>query len=771
LSYDKFNERFDRTYRVTNDRFQNGKLIQHGTIMYPTIGPTMKKDYEEIEEYTRLMPGGDMDIKVDDRIFRGDFFHFADEHFLSVFTYPLLAGQAATALKDPHSIVLTESAARKYFSVEGNNYRDIVGKVVYWGFDAQPYTITAVCMDVPPNSHLQFRALVSYSTLIRPDDRSADESWTWSDMRHYLVLKPGVDYKTLESKFPEFSDRYFQGDKVSGSVEKFYLQPLRDAHLYSDYEYDVAKRASGKAVWAMLIVALFILLLAWINYINLTTSRAIERAKEVGLRKVMGALKGQLIRQFIIESIIISCGAFAIAVILALALQASFNQVIENQLSLWSVISQADGFTIFVVTSVLIAGVFLSGFYPAFVLSSYQPATVLKGKFQRSASGNVLRKGLVIFQFMASCALITSTIIVSRQLEYMNEADLGVDLQRTMVVRSPRRTAFDSTFISRVEGFKQAVSQSAEVLSVATSRSLPGQRLGRTFNFRLKEEGAAEHYTLSHFPVDHDFFDTYRIPLVAGRTFLPSDHDPDFEKLSSVVVNRKATQLLGFQDPGEIVGRKVSFWDKDWTVVGVVGDFHQEGLRSPMEPIFFFPVYGSGGSISIRLRTSAYEPMIASVEDTYNKFFPDNVFEYFFIEDNYKQQYQDEKRFGKVIGIFTILAIIISCLGLIGLSSYTAVQRTKEVGIRKVLGASIYSIVSLLSRDFIRLVLVATAFSLPVAYFAMQNWLSGYAYRITPGWLLFVTPIMVILVIAAVTISFQVLRAALANPSETLKYE
>jgi putative ABC transport system permease protein len=773
LSYDKFNERFDRTYRVTNDRFQNGKLIQHGTIMYPTIGPTMKKDYEEIEEYTRLMPGWDMDIKVDDRIFRGDFFFFADEHFLSVFTYPLLAGQPATALKDPYSIVMTESTARKYFRIEDGNYQDIVGRVAYWGFDAQPYTITAVCRNVPPNSHLQFSALVSYATLIRPDNHDADDSWTWSDMRHYLVLKPGTDYKSLESKFPEFSDRYFQGDKVSGSMEKFYLQPLRDAHLYSDYEYDVAKRASGKAVWAMLVVALFILLLAWINYINLTTSRAIERAKEVGLRKVMGAVKGQLIKQFILESILISSGAFVIAVMLALALQASFNQIIGDQLSLWRVIAEADTFTIFIVAAILVAGIFLSGFYPAFILSSYQPVTVLKGKFQRSSSGNILRKGLVIFQFMASGALITSTIIVTRQLDYMNKADLGIDLQRTMVVHSPRRTANDSTFISRVEAFKQEVSQSTEVLSIATSGRLPGQRLGRTFDFRLKEEGATEHYTLSFFPVDHDFFDTYRIPLLAGRTFTPSDHNTDFDKLNSVVVNRNATQLLGFRNPAEIIGRQVSFWDsdKDWRVIGVVGDFHQEGMRSPMEPIFFFPVYGSGGSISIRLRTSAYEPMIASVEDTYNKFFPDNVFEYFFIEDNYKQQYQDEKRFSKVIGIFTILAIIISCLGLIGLSSYTAVQRTKEVGIRKVLGASIYSIVSLLSRDFIRLVLVATAFSLPVAYFAMQNWLSGYAYHITPGWLLFVTPIMVILVIAAVTISFQVLRAALANPSETLKYE
>jgi putative ABC transport system permease protein len=771
LSYDKFNEKFDRIYRVTNDRFQNGKLIQHGTITYPTIGPTMAKDFEEVEVYTRLMPGGDMNIKSEDRIFRGDNCYFVDEHFLSVFTFPLRSGQKQTALKEPYTIVLPEHTAKKYFRISDDDYSVVVGKVVYWGLDPQPYTIKGVCVDAPPNSHIQFDALVSYATLIRPDNHSADDSWTLSDMRHYLVLKPGADYKLLESKFDDFSDRYFQGDKVSGSVEKFYLQPLKDAHLYSNYEYDIAKRASGKAVWAMLIVAIFILVIAWINYINLTTSRAVERAKEVGLRKVMGALRAQLIKQFIFESMLIGSLAFIVAFLLALLVQSSFNEIIGNQLSLFSIVSKADTFTILVVFVVLAGGIFLSGFYPAFILSSYTPVKVLKGKFQRSMSGGLLRKALVIFQFATSAALVTSTIIVSRQLKFVNETELGINLQRTLIVRSPERTAWDSTFINRVERFKHGLSESSNVISVTTSGRLPGQRLGRTFDIQLKQQSASEHYTMSRFPVDHDFFDTYDIPLLAGRKFLPLDHNFDFEKINAVIFNKKATELLGFTNPSEIIGQQISFWGRDWNVIGVVGDFHQESLRNPMEPMFFYPVYGESADISIRLNTGNYEDMITSVKDAYDKYFPDNAFEYYFIEDNYKRQYQDDNRFGSVISLFTVIAIIISCLGLVGLSSYTAVQRTREIGIRKVLGASLYSIVSLLSLDFVKLVFVATMLSLPISYFAMQNWLSVYAYRITPGWLLFVIPVAIILLIAIVTLSFQVLKTAMTNPGETLKYE
>ena len=772
LSYDRFHTKFERIYRVTNDRFQNGKLIQHGTITYPTIGPTMAKDFPEIEMYTRLMPGGELNVRVNDESFRGDYCHFVDEHFLSLFSFPLLAGERTSALKNSHAMVLTESLAKKYFSdIDENGYTSLIGKTLYWGLDQQPYTVTGICADVPDNSHIQFRALVSYATLIRPEDHNADDSWRWSDFRHYLVLRPGVDYKELEKKFADFSQRYFRGDEVSGSVEKFYLQPLSRAHLYSDYEYDIAKTSSGKAVWAMLIVALFILIIAWINYINLTTSRAIERAKEVGLRKVMGALRAQLIRQFILESVLISSAAFAFAILLTLLLETPFSDFIASRVTLWQSLQSLEPVAIVIFVLIIAACVLLSGFYPAFVLSSYKPVTVLKGKFQRSGAGNLLRKSLVIFQFTASAALITGTLIVSRQLKFMNEADLGMSIQNIMVVRSPSLTRWDSTFIERVESYKNELTQIPGVVAAATSSRLPGDRLGRGFDLRLADETSTTHYTMSFLGADYNFFDTYGVSLLAGRKFQSTDHKEDYADINSVIINQNAVSLFGISNAELAVGKEIITGDDRWRIIGVVNDFHQESLKKPMEPIVFLPTYETYGPTSVKIRTQDIAPLIQNVERVYKKFFPGNAFSYVFLEDTYKSQYDDEKRFAKVIVIFTALGIIISCLGLIGLSSYTAVQRTKEIGIRKALGASLTSIVRLLSADFIKLVFGAIVLALPLAYYFMSDWLANYPYRISLQWFLFIIPALLILAIAFLTMSFQIIKTARTNPADTLKYE
>lgn len=771
LSYDKFNEKLERTYRITNDRFQHGRLIQHGTIMYPTIGPTMARDFPEIEEYTRLMPGGTLNVKIEDKNFRGERCHFADEHFFSVFSFKVLAGQRPTLLKDPHTAVLTATTASKYFG-PSRNHSDFIGKTFYWGLDPQPYRVDGICEDIPTNSHIQFDALVSYSTLYSGEDKGADNSWTWSDMRHYLVLKPGTNYKELEAKFPAFSERYFKGDKVSGSVEKFYLQPLTDAHLYSDYEYDIATTASGKAVWAMLVVAVFILIIAWINYINLTTSRALDRAKEVGLRKVMGAAKSQLIRQFILESLVITSMAFIAAIGLVFALQSSFNRIVGYELSMKSVFTSLNFSHILLVFSVLAAGALLSGFYPAFVLSSYQPVTVLKGKFTRSSKGNLLRKALVVFQFTSSASLIIGTFIVSKQIAFMSNADLGINIKNIITIKSPGLTPWDSTFVERVESYKHALAQISGVVNATTTGRLPGDRLGRSFGVRLSDSEAL--YTLANMNVDHSFFDTYNVSLLAGRKFMPADHEADFDKLDKLILNKNAIQLLGIKSPEDAIGKEL-LWGSDgtrrWTIVGVVNDFHQEGLQKPMEPIFFRPIYSTGSLTSVRVNTTDMAETLSAIGETYKNFFPGNAFEYSILEDSYKRQYSDDTRFGKVISIFTVLAIIVSCLGLVGLSSYTAAQRTKEIGIRKVLGASLINIITILSYDFVRLVLVAALLALPIAYFSSQDWLQGYAYRITPHWTQFVVPVVIVLTIAAVTISFQIMKTAMTNPAETIKYE
>ncbi len=773
LSFDTFNSKLDRTYRVTNDRFQNGKLIQHGTIMYPTIGPTMAKDFPEIEEYARIMPGGDLNVRIEDRNYRGDRAYFADERFLKVFDFKLIAGDRSSLLSTPHTVALTEETARKYFQFEGNNFNSLIGKTFQWGLDVTPYEVKGIIENIPSNSHIQFDALISYSTLLT-ESQEADLSWNWSDMLHYLVLKPGVNHKDLESKFPDFSERYFQGDKVSGSIEKFYLQPMKDAHLYSDYEYDIATTASGRAVWSMLIVAVFILIIAWINYINLTTSRAIDRAKEVGLRKVLGAFKSQLINQFVLESLLITSIAVLVAIALMILLQKSFNQIVGNELSWKLLANQLTTQQLFIIVVGLVGGAILSGFYPAFILSNYQPATVLKGKFTQSAKGNFLRKALVVFQFTASSALITGTVIVSRQIEFMNKADLGINLKDMLVVRAPELLAYDSTFIKRIEDFKnELISIPGVVQSTASSR-IPGDRLGRAFNIRLADQPGETQYTVSNLGVNYDFFETMGVSVLAGRAFLPSDHNTNFDLLKSVVINQNAVNLFGIKNPEEAVGQEIIWGNngtRKYTIIGVVNDFHQEALQKPMEPMIFRPTYNTYAPISIKIQTLDKTQLVTSVENLYKKFFAGNSFEYFYLEDQYNNQYNDDTRFGKVVSIFTVLAINVACLGLIGLSSYTAIMRTKEIGIRKVLGASVASIVSVLSIDFVRLVVIASVLSLPIAYYSMSKWLEAYTYRISLGWMLFALPVIIVIVIAAVTIGFQVLQTALTKPVDTLKYE
>ena len=774
LSFDTFNSKLERTYRVTNDRFQNGKLIQHGTIMYPTIGPTMAKDFPEIEDFVRIMPGGTLNVRVDDKNFRGESCHFTDQRFFTVFDFKLLAGNKSGVLKDPYKAVLTENTARKYFQYEGDNLNSLIGKTFLWGLDTNSaYEVQGIVQNIPANSHIRFDALISYTTLLT-NSQDADISWTWSDMRHYLVLKEGTDYKTLEAKFPEFSDRYFQGDKVSGSIEKFYLQPMKDAHLYSDYEYDIAVTASGKAVWAMLIVAAFILIIAWINYINLTTSRAIDRAKEVGLRKVMGAFKSQLIKQFIFESVLITAIAGIVAVVIMTLLQSSFNKIVGHELS-WKLISgHLTTQQLVIVGAALIGGAIVSGFYPAFILSNYQPATVLKGKFTRSGKGNFLRKALVIFQFTASAALISGTLIVSRQIEFMNKADLGINLKDVLVVQPPELLAYDSTFIGRVEDFKNELTKIAGVVNATSSWRLPGDRLGRAFNIRINGQPDDLHYTVSHMGVDYDFFKTMNIDLLAGREFVPTDHNPDFSQLNTIIINKNAMGLFGFKDPEDAVGQEILWGNngtRKWTIIGVVNDYHQEALQKPMEPMVFRPAYSTYSPISIKIQTPDKQQLLSMVEATYKQFFAGNSFEYTFLQDRYNRQYNDDTRFGKVVGIFTVLAIIVACLGLIGLSSYTAIMRTKEIGIRKVLGASVVSIVSILSIDFVRLVVIASILSLPIAFYSMSKWLEAYTYRINMGLGLFILPVIIVVFIAAITICFQVLKAALTKPVDTLKYE
>ncbi|MHA4806537.1 ABC transporter permease [Flavitalea flava] len=778
LSYDQFNKNVKDLYRITNDRFQNGKLIQHGTITYSAVSKAMKEDYPEVLAYTRIEPFGNNLITINNTKFGDQQVTAVDNSFLSMFSYPFLAGDPGTALQEPYSVILTQKAADKYFGKIIADYTSLVGKSITMGSDPTPYKVTGIFKGIPENSHLQFDILASYNTMYsgKYPYKEAEYSFTESNFWHYIQLRPGTDYKTLQAKFEGFSQKHFQGNKISGSVEKFYLQPLSKAHLYSDFEYEIGVTGSATIVWGLLIIALFIIVIAWVNYINLSTARSAERAKEVGVRKVTGATKGQLIRQFLTESLLINGMALLLALLLVYILQSAFNKLIGHDLSFSFLLQKSlGGYSITIgLLVLLLAGVFVSGFYPAFVLSSFKPILVLKGKFSASKKGIALRKVLVVGQFAITVALIIGAVVVYRQIRYMNQQELGMNINQILIVKPPMLMDFDSSFIIRESSFKEEVKKIAGIKGVATAGRVAGSEMGRDFDVHRADDNSGNHYTVRNMGVDYDFLDVYAIKLLAGRNFTPLDFNARFEKLHNILINANAVKLLGFSSVQDAIGKQITKGGKKWDVIGVINDYHQKSLHYALEPVTLMPTFGNYNPISIKINSEGSTHLastIMEVKAKYAKFFPDNLFDYYFLDESYNEQYKNDQLFGKAFSIFSGFAVFIACLGLLGLSLFATTQRTKEIGVRKVLGASVSNIVLLLSKDFIRLVLIAFIIASPLAYFIMHQWLQDFAYRITISWWVFAIAGLLAVMIAMATISFQAIKAAMTNPAKSLRSE
>jgi putative ABC transport system permease protein len=775
LSYDQFNKNISDVYRVYNDRYQNGKLIQHGTITYSAIGKAMQDDYPEVINHSRVEPYGNVIITCDNKKFGEQKVIAVDNSFLTMFSYQLLAGDKTRALKDPFCAIITEAAATKYFGPAANNLSSLLGKPIVMGKDSMPYKITGICKDIPENSHLQFDILASYITMYsgKYPYTQADYDFTDSDFWHYIQLQHGTDYKALEAKFTAFSQRHFQGNKISGSVEKFYLQPLAKAHLYSDFEYEIGKTGSATVVWGLLIIALFIIVIAWVNYINLSTARSSERAREVGVRKVAGASKKQLIRQFLIESFLINIIALVLAVLLVIVLQPAFNALIQHKLSFAFLFQKSlGGYSITAgLMTLILVGIFISGFYPAFVLSAFRPILVLKGKFSASKKGIFLRKTLVVGQFAITVALIIGSFVVYKQIKFMNEQELGINLKQILVVKPPMLSDFDSSFIIKENSFKEEVKRIAHVKGVTSSNRIAGDELGRSFNVHRSDDNSGNHYTVRNMGGDYDFLNVYGMKLLNGRNFSPADYNADFQRLHTMIITPTAVKTLGFSSNEDAIGKSITMFGKKWDVIGVMNDFHQKSLRYPLEPTVMIPTYGNYNPISIKVDAPDITTTMATIKAKYAQFFPGNLFDYFFLDEKFNEQYKDDQLFGKAFSMFAGFAIFIACLGLLGLSLFATTQRTKEIGVRKVLGASVSNIVMLLSKDFIRLVVVAFVIASPVAWLVMHRWLQDFAYRINIEWWVFAIAGLLSIIVALATISFQAIKAAIANPVKSLRSE
>lgn len=759
-SYENFNPNADNLYRVTLDIYNGSEYVVTDCETHAPLGPLLKRELPEITDYVRLYRHDDglMNIKVGTDHYLEEAPYYADPSVFKLLDLKLLHGDARQALRDPKEVALSETTAKKYFG-----RTDVIGEAVEVLGDV--FRISAVFADLPPNTHLKFGVLFSHATLPAIRKWYKEDDWNGNNEYTYLLTKPDLDLVQFNKKISDLCVKL--KDKIGSA--RFVAEPVKSIHLYSNKTYEPEANGNARAVNFLLIIASFILIIAWVNYINLSTARAVERSREVGIRKVMGSAKIQLILQFLSESLIINLFAGTCSFILFQVLLPLFRDLTGQPLPLTFLQDQSFWFIYF---GVLLAGSLLSGTYPAFVLSSFQPVQVLKGKFRSSLHGQHLRKALVVFQFAATVILMAGMGTVYLQVKHLRNVDLGVELDQTLVVRTPGLDSDDSLSRISFQSFKNGLLQHNEIQRVGSSGAIPGvslNELGSTSFTRLGKKKDDGGYTFYIFGADADFIPTLNMNMIAGRNFEAGVPNHD-----RVIVNEEAVHRLGFENVAEAIGSKVTFQTR-WpgepaTIIGVLKNFYQ---RSPKEEHIPMLLRYSENSeyISVKLKSADIHETLESVRKTWDRVFPNSQFVYFFMQENYDQQFQSDIQFGRVMATFSGLAVLIACLGLFGLSSYIIVQRTKEIGIRKVLGASVGQIVQLLSQDFANVVLIAALIALPAAYFVMDNWLSHYAVRIQLSVWIFIIPVVVILSIAMLTVSFQTIRTALANPAKSLKQE
>ena len=759
LSFENFQTKKGRIFRVRQDRYNKGKLSTQWAAGAYAVGNSFKDAIPEIEDYVKVVRSNDQVVIVRNQPYQIERVFFASPSFFTIFSYALLEGDPKTVLVEPFTIVISETTARNLF---GDTHA--IGKTLNLN-EQLSYKITGVFKDMPANTQLKPNALLSYASFLKLEgNNQAENAWQRDGCLTYLLLHKDANPRMVEAKFPAIVEKLAgAGLKKYNSSAIYLLQPIQDIHLYSHYMKEPGVNGDGKTVYLLLGIAFFIVVIAWVNYVNLATARAISRAREVGVRKAVGSGRGQLIMQFLFESAMLNGFAMILALLLMLIAIPTFNQISGQHLS-FSLLANPDFWI--GLASLFIIGTFFSGLYPAFVLSGFKPVAVLKGKLITSKQGSFLRKSLVVFQFAASLFLLVGTLIVYRQIQFMRKQSLGINIEQTLIVSPPIVT--DSTYMQQMTAFKEELLRHASIRSITVSSSIPGEPVGwNAGGIKLvgADESASNQYRV--IGVDYDFIEAYGFKLVAGRIFSKSFGADS----SAVIFNRKGIEQLGFDKPEEAVGKRIDFWGNQYTIDGVAENFHQQSLREAYEPLILRLIPDIRGYFSIKTNSGQVNQTIEQVRADWGKYFPGNTFRYFFLDDHFDEQYKADQLFGKVFSLFTTLAILVGCLGLFGLASFTTLQRTKEIGIRKVLGASAAGILKLLFQEFTALLLVAFVIASPLAWYAAHGWLEGYAFRISIQWTYFVLPFIAIVSIALLTVSFQSLKAALSNPVKSLRTE
>ncbi|CAM4169666.1 ABC transporter permease [Gillisia hiemivivida] len=763
-SYENTHPNADRVVRLTLNLMTGNSVTTQDSEMYPPVGPKLVSEVPEVEAYSRVYaigePNSPMQIKEQQFLMKD--LYAVDADFFKMFNYKLIHGSEKDLFKKPNQAIITESTALKYF-----NRTDVVGEVIKSPRSSEDilYNVVGVTHDSPPNTHLKFDMLISYPTMLADAEMlkrhgERDENWNNNNSYMYVKLVKGADYKHFTTSLAAFNKRLIDEKKIKS--EEIIGQKIKDIHLYSKKTFEPETNGDAKSIFFLLGVALLIIISAYVNYINLATSKALDRAKEVGIKKVMGSTITQLRLQFLVESLLINVLAGGLALLLVWIGKSSFlslsglpeDFVLFGNLTFW----------VLLFTFIVLGGL-LSGLYPAIILSSFKPSTVLKGDFSHSIKGTFLRKGLVIFQFAITIILLIQTFTVNEQLEYMRGLDKGVNVERSIIVEAPTKNSSENYSV-----FKQSLLANSNINAVSLSHTVPGQpsaSLSTTADIHITGVTPEQYHNFYITFIDKDYIPLLDVEMLAGTNF---DEGTTPEK-SQVVVNEEALKHWDIQTPEDAVNKKLTFWGNEWTIKGVVKNYHQQSPKSPFLPMIHIFNNNFRSLATVQFNGGSSGDNVAQVKENFNAVYPEAPFSYFFMDQEYNKQFEADDRFKNVFMILTAFSILVACLGLLGLASFSVEKRRKEIGIRKVIGASTTNILILLSKDFVKTVMLSVLLSVPISYLLIQNWLKNFAFKIDLHLWLFILPILLVFGLVLLSISIKTVKTAIANPIKSLRTE
>ncbi len=769
-SYDKFNANAKDIRRVTRIFYasKNAESLHLSAIAAP-FGPLLQHAFPDIKKMTRVLPIRTTAFRFNDKLFNEQNSVFAEENFFDFFTVPVVKGNHDIALKEPYSIMLSEAMAKKYFGDSDPINKGIFLDNIFLGKIKHDFKVTGVFKDFPANSHMHPNILMSFSTLRDPaiyGANSLENDFGGNAFFTYLLFPKDYNTDRIESQLPDFLDKYVHLGSTAGNAKtheetKLTFEKLADIHLHSHMDDEFEENGDVKNVYIFSAIALFILLIACINYMNLSTARSVLRAKEIGIRKVIGAQRKEIIRQFLSESVMITWLALALAMAATALLLPMINHLANTNLAFNSL--QQWQILVPILLLPFIIGL-ISGIYPAIFMSSFLPVKVLKGIIKTGSGGVSFRKVLVVLQFSISIILIVATTVVYRQLQYIQKADLGFSKDAVLTME------YVGELHSQYDAFKADLLKNTAIKEIGRSSRIPSGRLLDYAGGSVLVDGVMKPIKsdLKYISTDYDFIPTYGMKMAAGRNFSAAFSTDN----NNFIINEAAVRSLGWKTPQNAIGKDITYGDVSGKVIGIVKDFHFESFHQTITPLLFQLPSDKGYHVmSVKVNSRDVQTAVSLLQATWHKYLPETPFDFSFLDDKFGQLYRSEQQQGSLFTIFSCVAIFIACLGLFGLSAFTITQRVKEIGVRKVLGANVQQIVFELSKDFLRLILISAVIAIPVAEWSMHEWLADFAFHTDMSWWIFAAAGIIALVIAFVTISFQSIKAALANPVKSLRSE